>query len=128
MIVESIIGALTLSFLGSLLLGNSLVNKLRQWDIEDDEDHHMIYSYDEIKIDTPCVMCGRPGKNSWRDIAEFHEHEGPLPPQTCDDKKCKAKKISHLHVKCNTCKSVWFMATADSVKKENMVRDVKAQS
>jgi len=131
MIIEAIIGGLTLSFLGSLLLGNSLVKKLRQWDIEDDEEHPMIHSFVEIRIDTPCVKCGRPGKNLVREKnGDLHEHEGPLPPWACNDEKCKAKKIAHLHVKCSTCNSIWFMATADSVipEKENVIRNVKTKS
>jgi hypothetical protein len=128
MIFEAIIGGLTLSFLGSLLLGNSLVKKLRQWDLEDDEEPPMIYSFQEIKVGSPCVKCGRKAENETKTTHAY----GPLIPKVCEEAaiKCKANKISHLHMKCNTCKATWFMATADSVipEKENVIRNVKTKS
>jgi ribosomal protein S27AE len=128
MIIEVIIGSLTLSFLGSLLLGNSLVKKLRQWDLEDDEEPPMIYPFQEITLGSSCVKCGRKAVNATHDTNAY----GPLIPKVCEEAaiKCKANKISHLHVKCNTCKATWFMATADSVipEKENVIRNVKNKS
>jgi len=96
-----------------------------------EEEFPVIYPFTDIRIGTPCVKCGLPGRN-----AEYHEFgrmiegaSGPGLPKVCN-KACQAKNISHLHVGCNSCNSTWLMMTADTVpkKEETAIPNVKAKN
>src|ERR1700679_1190917 len=70
-----------------------------------------IIPFVDIKAGSPCIKCGALSKHCYIDNGLHYIDEGPILPQFCIDKRCKCKKISQLHVTCNSCKAVWFMDT-----------------
>jgi hypothetical protein len=127
-IVEAIVLGITTVFVSSLVFANTIIKRQRAWDLEDErpeptpEPEPAIDPYLNILIGTPCPKCSREAKDASQSVKNGYsyaiEAEGPTIPRACFDKNCKARKYSHLHMRCHTCKMEWFMHTADAVKKE----------
>ena len=128
MIIESLIIGFTTIVVSSIIFANSLIKKQRQWDAEDDTPDPIIHPFIEIAIGTPCIKCGEKGRNCVK--KEFKNGTsiileaaaGPALAKSCTNTKCPAaiKHISHLHVHCNSCQSIWMMRTADYKEEDNV--------
>lgn len=114
MIVESIIGAVTLITLGAMALTNAVEKRVHERE-ERDEGHEreerdegpkvkiLPYVYPAVGSKNACPLCG---------VCESSakpEH-GPRAPQACiEGEKCPAFPAVHLHVHCGYCQGRWYM-------------------
>lgn len=73
-----------------------------------------VLPFQAIVVGTRCQKCGEPAKN---DDSNTTALRGPVVPKACAKTKSCIAKGPHLHMECLTCKAKWFMATADTVKK-----------
>src|SRR5271166_2537724 len=111
---------LSICLIGYLLFWNL------QLQIVSAEEEPKIEPFTAIVLGTPCLKCLRVASNQKINEAGLLEAAtGPGVPMSCQDKNCKAKNFSHLHVRCFTCQTVWFMATADSKIIEEDIEDIE---
>jgi len=93
-----------------------------RWPMSDAESDQCaddaILPFVAVFVGTKCAKCGEPADG----VAE----RGPVVPQACSNpSKCKAK-APHLHMRCLTCGSKWFMAPASAEKKKQATRRTDA--
>src|SRR5271170_1107255 len=125
MILEIMIAGTTVAFISSLIFADRQIKRQREWDKEDDapppkpEPEPIIYPFVNIRQGTRCSKCLVESKNQ---VAKKNfngyliiesEAQGPRQPIACNDIKCKARDLPHLHATCTTCQYRWFMSPAD---------------
>ena len=81
---------------------------------EDVEAEILPFSYWNIK--SKCPKCHRMwSKEEYRDWYVYNNvrFNGPDKQTACNNEKCPAHGVPHLHQSCRTCLSAWMMHTAD---------------
>lgn len=135
MIIEALIGGITVCFVSALVFANTMIKRHRAWELEDErptpipppppepEPEPIIYPFVDLRPDNVCPKCLTKAVAAYEDDdGDWHEAVGPNLAKACKNYSCSAKKYPHLHACCNTCGCNWFMEPADNaaiLKKTN---------
>ena len=111
MIIESIIGGITIITLSSMWFANSILKREAAQDEpppEPEKPKVYIEPYKYPSITLECPMCGVKEQGS------VDAGWGPPKPTACTlADKCEAYPARHVHADCGYCKAKWFRAAKD---------------